>query len=329
MRLSLKRYLAEHKSAVIIFLCIAAVNSAAAFLLPVSIGEFFRIAFHTDGSKGKLLDLLGIHMESLESFYLYFLSLILIRALAEYSEKYIASRMGERLVKGFRDKLFREQLHWGAEKFGQKHFGNYLLRYSNDMKSIQQYLSRGWLGGSREMIYLFMGFAVLFIINQPLALLYESVFIVILIFFFLFSRRQRIMIIDSRNRRSALLAFVTRSFQQHGKIGAEGKQEGVMDKYEGRSAELLDANMANNLFESLFQALLPLFQYVMIGTILLAMSMSGYFSISAGQALVFVLIMLQMNGALKRLLKVLPALNKGRISLRKVNEIISDNSEKQ
>lgn len=324
MNLTLKIFLRNHKPVLLAYFCIAVINSAAAFLLPVSIGEFFRIAFQTHGSKGKLLQLLGIHMETLDAFFVFFISLVLVRALAEFFEKYVAARQGELLVKWLRDRLFETQLHWDREKFRSKHFGNYLLRYSNDMKAVQNYLSRGWLGGGRELIFLMMGFSVLFIINRPLALLYESVFLFLIILLFLLSRRQGSLIIDSRSKRSGLLAFVTRSFQRHGKISDEGTTDQVMENYEVRSAFLFQANIVNHRFESFFQAMLPLFQYFMIGGILMAMTLPEIFPVSAGQALVFVLIILQMNGALKRLLKALPALNKGKISMKKISEILSD-----
>jgi hypothetical protein len=324
MNLTLKIFLRHHKPALLAYFFVAVINSAAAFLLPVSIGEFFRIAFQTQGSKGKLLQLLGIHMETMDVFLVFFISLVLARALAEFFEKYLAARQGEMLVKWLRDRLFETQLHWDREKFRSKHFGNYLLRYSNDMKAVQGYLSRGWLGGGRELVFLMMGFSVLFIINRPLALLYESVFLFLIVLLFILSRRQGALIVDSRSKRSGLLAFVTRSFQRHGKISEEGKTEKVFENYEGRSSALFQSNMINHRFESFFQSMLPLFQYIMIGAILMAMAIPEMFPVSAGQALVFVLIMLQMNGSLKRLLKALPALNKGKISMKKISEILSD-----
>ena len=267
-------------------------------------------------------------METMNAFCIFFISLILIRAIAEYSEKFLSSRLGELLVKHLRDMLFREQLGWEEDKFRNKHFGNYLLRYSNDMKAVQSYLSKGWLGGIRELIFLLMGFGFLILINGALSGFYALVFVIVLIIFFLLSRSQRPLIIASRGKRSSLLAYVTRSFQRHRKITAESGQDAVLEKFDIRSKDLFDANMANHRFESVFQSLLPLFQYAMIGAILIAMEGHHFFSISSGHALVFVLIMLQMNGALKRLLKAIPALNKGRISMNKIAEIMTGAAEK-
>ena len=42
------------------------VNSCVSFLLPVSIGEFFTLYFHTGSSKGKLLSFLGLHLDTVQ-----------------------------------------------------------------------------------------------------------------------------------------------------------------------------------------------------------------------------------------------------------------------
>ncbi|MFZ4770387.1 MAG: hypothetical protein ACOYLO_09435, partial [Ferruginibacter sp.] len=87
------------------------------------------------------------------------------------------------------------------------------------------------------------------------------------------------------------------------------------------SSELYHNNMLNNRFESLLSSLLPMLQYLMIGS-LLALLTSSFGKIEKEDALVFVLITLMMMAPMKRVLKVPAIINKGKISLNKINEIL-------
>ncbi|MER3498674.1 MAG: hypothetical protein C4308_08615 [Chitinophagaceae bacterium] len=50
-----KSHLRRHWVAFTAIVCIGFLNSTVSFLLPVSIGEFFTLQFHTASSKSKLL----------------------------------------------------------------------------------------------------------------------------------------------------------------------------------------------------------------------------------------------------------------------------------
>ncbi|MFZ4058917.1 MAG: ABC transporter transmembrane domain-containing protein, partial [Ferruginibacter sp.] len=201
-----------------LFILVGLIQSIATFLLPVSIGEFFSIRFHSSGSKGKLLNLLGIHFSSLTFFFLFFSLLLIVKAVFEYWEKYISYQQGELYVKNIREKIFRTQMNWHNERFKEKHFGKYLLRYSNDMKSMQNYLTKGIMGLAKDTCFLGLGFILLGIINLNLSLYLLLITSVIMSSIFLFSKIQKQLITDSRTKRSNLLALVARSFQRHSSI---------------------------------------------------------------------------------------------------------------
>lgn len=319
--LSSRDFLKAKKTILLLFLLVGLIQSIAAFLLPVSIGEFFTLHFHSSGSKGKLLKLLGIHFKSLPVFFLFFLLLLAVKALFEYGEKYISFQQGELYVKYIREKIFRVQMSWHHEKFRQKHFGKYLLRYSNDMKSMQQYLTKGIMGLAKDICFLILGFLLLAAINLQLSIYLLLVTAAIMTIIFFISRFQKKLITDSRTKRSSLLGLVAKSFQRHNSIKTNCTEEEVIGKFNKASDELYQKNMANNRFESLLAALLPMLQFLMMGSLLLVIT-STYGAIEKEDALVFVLITLMMLAPMKRVLKVPAIINKGKISLNKINEIL-------
>mgnify|MGYP003338496581 CR=1 FL=1 len=151
-------YFRRNASKLFLGLLMGIIKNASAFLLSVSIGEFFNLYFHSSGSKGKLVNMLGLKLHHLNDFFIFFVFLILLRSLMELFENYIITVQGEKFVKTLREKAFHTQMGWTEGQFKEKYFGKYLLRYSNDMKAIQNYLTKGLFGGLRDIIFLIMGF---------------------------------------------------------------------------------------------------------------------------------------------------------------------------
>lgn len=317
-----RAYLSNIKPALSLYIFIGLIQSCATFLVTVSIGEFFTIHFHSGSSKGRLLQLFGIKLHTLYTFFLLFIILLLIKTIFQFLERRISYQQGELYAKHIREKIFTKQISWSKEKFQERHFGKYLLRYTNDMKSMQNYLTQGIMGGIKDGCFVLMGFVLLWMIHQRLAIYLLIMAVIIMTVIFIISKLQKKLISNSRNERSKLLAFVTKSFQRHRTIKERSAEEVTEQRFSRMSDLLYTANMYNNKFDSMLQALLPLLQYLMIGVLLWLMTLSSS-SIGSNDALVFILITLLMISPMKRLLKVPAVINKGKISLGKINEIIN------
>lgn len=314
-------YLRTRRSMLLLYALIGLIQSCAIFLLPVSIGEFFTIFFNSDSSKGRLLQMLGIHIETLSSFLYLFLLLLLTRAIFEFLEKWFSYRQGELYVQFIRERLFAAQINWSPERFQQKHFGKYLLRYSSDMRSLQQFLTKGIMGCLKDVSFLIVGFGLLWIIHRTLTIYLLLLTVTILLFTYLLSSFQKKLIRSSRDKRSILLAHTARSFERHTSIKASSREEKTIARFNAFSRELLYNNMKNNRFDSLLHAMLPMLQYMMIGILLWLMTFANN-TIPLNDALVYILIILLMLVPMKRVLKVPAIINKGKLSLVKINEAL-------
>ncbi len=317
-----QQYLSTIKPVLILYVLIGLIQSTATFLIPVSIGEFFTIYFNSGNSKGRLLQLLGIHFKTISSFFLFFVLLLLARTVFEYWERWLSYKQGELYVKYIREKIFALQITWTPEKFRQRHFGKYLLRYTNDMKSLQNYLTRGIMGCLKDVSFLLMGFFLLWMIHQRLTLYFMLMTLLLMLIIYFISTMQKKLISTSRNKRSTVLAFVTKSFQRFESIKLKNREVLTRERFNSSSDELYIANMKNNQFDSVLQSLLPLFQYSMVGVLLWSMTFLSN-SINSNDALVFVLITLMMLSPMKRILKVPSVINKGKISLEKINGMLN------
>jgi ABC-type multidrug transport system fused ATPase/permease subunit len=296
-------------------------NSCISFLLPVSIGEFFSIHFHTGSSKGKLLSWLGIHITTIQGFCYLFSTLLVLKAVLHYLENFGSYRQGELFVKDIRENIFANQVSWPPELLAKNLYGKYLLRYSNDMRAIQNYFTKGIMQGIKNILFLLTGLFMLSRIHVTLTAIFSAILLIILVVTYLVSRLQRPYISASRSHRSSLLAFVTKTFSRFEKLKLNKGEEEVIQHFNTRSGNLYQANMRSNKFESLLQSSSYFFIFSIIGILLWQMTMP-YSLVSASDGLMMILMVLMMQGAMKQLLKVPGYLIKGNISLQKISKIL-------
>lgn len=314
-------FIRKHSVVLVAILLAGLVNSCVSFLLPVSIGEFFTIHYHTGGSKGKLLSWMGIHLHKIRGFYVLFISLLLLKTVLSFVESFGSSRQGELFVKDIREKLFATQIDWPPDLLSKNLYGKYLLRYSNDMKALQNYFTKGILEGIKNVLFLLTGLFMLSRINFTFTIILFSILIVILGITWFIAGLQKPAITSSRTHRSSLLAFVAKTFSRFNKLKQNQEETDTIENFNRRSDNLYHANMRSNKIESLLQGSNYFLVFGMIGILLWQMSMS-YSRISAGDGLMMMLMILMMQGALKKILKVPGYLNKGKISLQKMNKIM-------
>lgn len=297
------------------------VNSCVSFLLPVSIGEFFAVHFHTGSSKGILLSWIGLRIDTIQGFYYLFITLLLLRAVLSYAESVGNYRQGELFVKNLRENLFASQMSWPPVLLSKNLYGKYLLRYSGDMKAVQNYFTKGIMEGIKNILFLLTGLFMLSRIHFTLTIILLSILIIILTVTYFISRLQKPSISASRSYRSSLLAFVTKSFSRFEKLKLNREDAEAIERFNTRSDNLYHANMRSNRIESLLQSSSHFLIFTMIGILLWQMTMP-YSHISAGDGLMMILMIMMMQGALRKILKVPGYLNKGNISLQKISKIL-------
>lgn len=304
-------------------LAVGLLNNCVSFLLPVSIGEFFVIQFNESVTKGKLLAWLGIHLNSLYEFYIFFIVLLILRILFGFIESIGNYRLAELFVKDLREKAFYAQIFWPSALFSKNLYGKYLLRYSNDMKAIQNYFLNGIIASIKNLLFIFTGLFLLSMIHLNLTLVLGAILLLGSIIIYVIARYQRPFIKKARSCRSSLLAFVAKTFSNFKEIKQHGREKEFLRNFNGRSEDLYHANTRSNKVESLLQNIVPFMIFLMIGIFLWQMTFF-YGRISTVDGLMMILIILMMQGAFRRLLKVPGYLNKGNISMQKIDKLLQD-----
>ena len=318
----LRRHLQAQKLAVAVVISTGILHSAVSFLLALMFGEFFILQFKTGSSKGKLLEWLGIHLNTLEQFFGLLIILLVIKLITQYLEKYLSLLQGEQFAKDIREELFISQVRGPEEVFARHSYGNYLLRYSNDLKAVQQYLTKGILAAVRDTLFVLMGLACFVILNKSIGLIIAGYLIIASLGMIVLAQGQQRVIRESRNKRSSLLAYVTRSFQRFSSIKIKAQEEKTMGRFMQRSDELFNANVVNARWESIVESIVPFLHFGMIA-LLLVLIARGVISVQVNDGLACILLLLMLQSTIKRLFKVPAALKKGSISLDKISSLVN------
>ena len=250
-----------------------------------------------------------------------FIILLIFKAALSFLESYGSYLQGELFVKDLREKLFAFQINWNPSLFPKNSYGKYLLRYSNDMKSIQNYFTRGIMDGIKNVFFLITGLFMLANIHLRLTIILFSLLLITIGIIYFIAKYQKPSIKASRSYRSSLLAFVTRSFSGFQRLKQQKAEIITIENFNKRSNSLYKANMRLNKIESLLQSSSHFLIFTMIGILLWQMTMT-YSRISASDGLMMILMILMMQSALRKIFKVPGYLNKGNISLQKLNNIL-------
>lgn len=292
------------------------------FLLPVSIGSFFDLFYHTDTNRGRLLSLLGIQITSLQQFFFFFSFAIFLKGITGYIEKCLTAAEADRFVQYVSKKLFTVQVKWPVEIFNQKPFGRYLLRYSSDMSSCRNLIARGFFGGIKYILLFTSGTLILFLLNSQLTwILLLSLGVTLPLTLWL-SRQQKPVIKKHRDQKSLLLAYITETFNRHASIKETGEEEKVIDRFYKKQAKVFAASLAYNRWNSLLNSLSSLYGFIFVAVILWQVSLSKDLLMHAGDMLVYILVLFTMLPSLRRLFQLSGTWQKGNLSVKKISMLI-------
>lgn len=319
-------FLKEHKILTAGTLLVLIFNNLLNVLLPVSIGVFYEIVFHTTGAKGQLLAWLPLHFTDASGFLWFFGGLILLKVLLTFIQEYCIDLTGEKFAAGLREKTFRKQLQMPVQDFLRKPVGKHLIRYSGDLIAARQMITKGILIFAGDLIFLCVTFGALYHIQPRLALIVLGIFLagVVLIrglsgILERFSRKKQ-------GSRSDYLEFINARLQAFYTIKSFNRETPEINRFNEISRELSKNATHNFRFESFIQALYPLIQYGALAAVLVAVA-GGKMVIPPADVFVFVLMLLYMRSVMRRIMQVNLVWRAGKSALKKWNKVLHQKTD--
>lgn len=322
-------FVGKYRTEVILVIFSGVVASLLNVIIPLSIGGFFELVFHEGGSKSRLLEMFGLKFGDLNHFFLFFFFLILARGIAGFTEHYLSGMAREKLTAYLRETLFQSQLKHTIQSFNSNPISKYLTRYGNDMLAIQNYFVKGRWKASADFVFFLFAFALLVSLSMMGGLLVASSYVVAVFVFLLLNPLQRDRSEKKKNSRSALFQFVELRLKVFRTLKIFNRQVPELRQFQKLNAKVIEAGRKDVIVGALIQSLLPVFFFGILAVVLMHISGSTQSTDASSTMLVFVLLMLYMQGAFKRVLKLPTVWLQGNSSLKGLIEMLNLKEEVQ
>jgi ABC-type multidrug transport system fused ATPase/permease subunit len=320
----LQQFVSKNKPVIAVALLSAFLSSLCSVLLPLSIGSFYQIAFNETSGKNELLERIGISMDSLSTFFMFFAALTLLKGLLTWVEHVAMRTIEERITHDVRSRLFHAQMNHDFDAFHTRSAGKYLARYSSDMQAIQQYVSKGIMKPIADGLFLIAAFLLLFQLNSSLSTTLLIVFVVGSIFMVLVSSLQKNPNETRRNARSSLLSFIEQRLHAISTIKVFNRAHPEEVKFAKRNDKLYQTSIRFQLMNGLNRALPQIIFFAAIGILLFLSIQAGYKeNATSSSLLIFILILLYLQSVYKRLLRVPSLLASGTTSFENLMAVLN------
>lgn len=320
----------NNKGLAIMGFCTGFFYNIVTALIPISFGRFYEFNFGFSSHRLKLLKGLPfINAKEFNHFILFFASLICIRFVFEYINRYLIAKIGERFTKSLRENLFAHQLQINQNVYEEKGVGKYLLRYTSDFGSIKNYLTKGVLKFSQDIILILLLISVSVFINPFLGAIIAGCILVSFIFIFFLNKILYNASLKKRNTHSGLVSYISKALSSILTIKAFNKQRPIENRYNQRSTKLYKAGLGYQNIFSFISSIVPMLTYLMI-----ALVMTYIYSIkdkteSVDQAslLILILVIITFLPIFRRVLKINIVWKLGNISFSKLLNIYALKTE--
>ncbi len=304
-------------------------SGLATLLVPLSIGKYYSLILHTNSARGKLFDALPFNVEQAATFYIFFATILVLHFVSGFFARQLADLSAALFAKELREHLFARHISRPLQEQRQKPVGRSLLRYSGDMGPIKRLLSRGIVQALLDFQMILLGVILLFMLNAVLAsviLLLTLLFALVLLVInqYLLAR-----VAEVRKIRSSNLAFVSSRLQAQLTIQLMKREKKEWNKFARRSDKQFSRDKALLFRENLQKAVVPGMMYAL----LLAVMISGQVLLQQPNAeldgstlLVFIMFLISIIPAFRRLMMVKRHWRDGGLSLGKIAADIDKNS---
>lgn len=286
----------------------------------LSIGCYIELLFHTGGSKSRVLMWMGIELPgNLTSFFFLFFGTVAVKFLCSFLEKYTTSRAGMLYAAKARKDYFQYLLHQ-PEAVKMKSPARQLIWFSSELKSIQRYLEKGIIGFVRDMLYFFLCCYLLLQFHILLGMLIAASVPLLWLISKWSHRRLKTPTQKGRNAFAGLLSFISRRLHQIEKIQADNTSYKTTARFIQRQAKVIAQQQQMLTGKALLRSVVPAVLYCLLGLILLLIANPALLTISGADAVGFILLLLNLFGVIRRLVKVESIRLPGRMSLEKMEK---------
>lgn len=324
-------FFSENKLTMSLAFVVSLLSNLLTIIIPVSIGKFYNLVFGLKGQRSQILNFLPDWLWNTSSkFLLFFISLVALKIILDFIQRYQVANIGEKMILGLRKKLFNAQLNMPMQVYDEKGIGKYLLRHSGDLKSIKNYMTKGLIGFGVDMILLTLVILAIGMLDNGLLWIMLSFLSIFAALILLMNKKLREKSLAQRNTKSGLLSYVNSTLRTILSIKVFNRQTPESNRYAKRSEKVYGAGVQYNRIHSIVMAVIPGLFYVLLFAVLFYTNYhqtAGNGIIDASALLTAILLLITAKPVFRRVMRVHTIWELGNISFKKLLLILNQPGE--
>ncbi len=321
----IKSFFSQHKILVISNFILGFFEGILTIFIPIVLTHFFSFLFDINSYRVQyLLPIPEMIKNNFWNYVIFFFSIIFIRFLLGFSFRYYTGKIGELFAMQIKNKLFKHQIDTDISLYDKRGTGRFLLRYSGDLGSVQNYITKGIIRFFKDILVVGVAFIFLMQIHIYFGVLFLIIFLIS--FFILSFPAKKLYHISEkrRNIKSRVLSFVSERFISIKSIRSFNKEYTEVKKFNRQTEDIYEEGKKYFFWQSLIFSSVPFILYsTILGIIILIYFQNHNNELLKNGPVLFVaiLIFISIIPVCRRLLNIHPTWKKGDISFKKLIRI--------
>ncbi len=322
-KMVLRDFFSKHKTLTILLFLSSFLSSASLLLIPIFVGKYYDILFEYHTFRARILAQIGIDFSQDIHRLLIFLGIVIgLHAGTLFAQRFFTKYLGEKMALYIRRKLFLHFIEAPLSVFDRKPVGKLLLRFTGDIRSIQDLVTKGMIRFCSDLLFIVVIILVLFSLQPRLTALLSSSIPLFALLFFVFHKRLRANSQRVRSARANMAGFVTERLQSILSVKVFEKQKEENKTFRKLSKKLFHRAIRFHAIDSLIHVFLVVILYgTLLGILKYAADLyhsGNNISVNGGMLTAYIMLLLTAFPFIKRTLRVQTLWQKAQVSFEKI-----------
>ncbi len=206
--------------------------------------------------------------EGLTLICLVLLSVILLDCIKVYGSFYLTQYLGQKAVLALRTDIFGHLQKLNLKFFDRNPIGRLMTRATNDVESLNEMLSSGFVNIASDLFQLLFIVILMFILDWQLSLITLSILPVIVYVTFIFKKKVRVVYEEVRTQLARLNAFLQEHITGISTIQLFGREQVEFEKHAKINSAYRNANIRSVYYYSVFYPSIEILSSIAMGMII-------------------------------------------------------------
>ena len=249
-------------------------------------------------------------------------------ALASYTEKYLSTKVGQRVLYDLRHILYHHIQRLSLSYYEQQKTGDLIVRITSDIDGVQDFVSSGLLGIIIDVLTLVGMLCVMFYLDWHFTLIALSV--VPILFFVVYSYTHRIKkaMRAVKKKESEIASVVQESLTSMRVIKAFAREDYEEERLDKESLESVEMALRARSIKAKLSPLVDIIVAAGTGVVLwFGTKLVLSSELSTGALLIFILYLGKMYKPMRALSKMTDTLSKAAVGFERIREVLETESQ--